>query len=174
MMAAPAFSLKPLLTLLGLIAIAHLPLGAQADTSFIIPSIISALIFIWSIYEPDNVKPWMIFTLGLVADVISSGPIGFWSLYYLSFQAIAFWFGRNPTNSGLLLNWIGYLIASVIVTFLGWLVTTLYTMQSADWHPMLVGAGVVSMGFPLIYWVSGVARRAPPASSNSALLDEIS
>jgi len=173
MMAAPAFSLKPLLSLLGLVAIAHLPLGAPANASFIIPSIISALIFIWSIYEPDNVKPWMIFTLGLVADVISSGPIGFWSLYYLSVQGMAFWFGRNPTNTGLLLSWIGYLIATVVVTFLGWVVTTLYTMQSADWRPMLVGAGMVSIGFPLIYWVSGVARQAPPTSSNSPLLDEI-
>jgi len=167
-MKARAFSFTPLLNLLGLIAIAHLPLGLPADASFIIPSVIAAFIFIWTQTETDNLKPWMIFTLGLVADVVSSGPIGFWPLYYLSVQAAALWFGRNPTNSGLILSWIGFIFAIMVVTFLAWVVTTLYTMQNASFRPMIFGAGLVAIGYPLIYWLSGAHR-----ATTSSRVDEM-
>ena len=157
------FSLKPVLSLFALIAIAHLPLGAPHSASFLIPSIIMALVFIWSVTEPDNVKPWMIFMLGVVADVISSGPIGFWALYYLSAQAIGSWFAHNPANSGLLVSWVEFLFTAFVVTLLTWVVTTVYTMQYADWSPMLLGASVVSICYPVIYWLSG-ARRLPASS----------
>ena len=113
----------------------------------------------------------MIFSLGLIGDVISGGPIGFWPLYYLCVQAMAFWFGRNPTNSGLILSWIGFLVTLVVVTILGWVVTTIYTMQSADPRPMLIGSAFVSIGFPMIYWLSGTSQRASSSSPSSLAVE---
>ena len=168
-MAEKTYSPAPALTVLALIAFDHLPLGLPPITGFIIPSIIIALIFIYSLTSPKNLPPWLIFTLGLIADILSSGPIGYWPLYYLSAQALSFWFARNPINSGLLLSWIGFLFTAFVTTFLGWTVATLYFVRSADWQPMIIGASIVTISYPLIYWLSGVARHRVPSGVNEKL-----
>ena len=157
------FGLAPALSLLGLIAVGHLPLGLPPISGFVLPSIVMTLIYIWTMTRPLSLPPWLIFSLGILADVLSSGPIGYWSLYYLSTQAMALWFARNPVNSGLLLSWVGFLFTVLVVTFLSWAVATLYFMRSEDWMPMISGAGLVAISYPLIFWLSGASKaRANP------------
>ena len=163
------YSPVPAFSLLALIAITHLPFSLPPITGFIIPSIVIVLIFIWSLESPENLPPWLIFTLGLIADVLSSGPIGYWPLYYLCAQAFSFWFARNPVNTGLLLSWIGFLFTAFVTTFLGWAVATLYFVRIAEWQPMIIGAAIVAISYPLIFWLSGASRERAPSGANERL-----
>lgn len=168
-MNAHSINFWPGAALLALVAIAHLPLGLPASAGFVLPAIVMALIFIWSLTAPANVPAWYIFVLGLLADVLSSGPIGYWPLYYLSTQALAFWFGRNPVNSSMWLSWAGFLFTSLAVTFMSWSVATLYHARGADWQPMMWGALIVALLYPLIYRLSGAHRYGEVADSQSVV-----
>ena len=152
------FDITRELSLLGLIALAHLPFGLPSDAGFVMPVLIVALVFTWSLNAAQNIQPWLIFSLGLIADVLSSGPIGYWPLYYLSAQALSIWIGGNPTNSGFIFSWIGFLFTAFITTFLAWAVASVYFTHSVDLRPMIIGAGLIGAAYPLIYWAS--ANRA--------------
>lgn len=148
-------SLVPALTLIALLVIGHLPLGLPEGANFIVPSLILSLIFTWSLKDPGSVPPWFVFTLGILADVLSSGPIGYWPLYYLVCQAIAFWLARGPSDFSLFPSWVGFLLAVTITTLLGWGVATAYFMRAVDWQPMAIGALVVWLAYPVIFRLSG-------------------
>jgi len=168
-MSRNASNFAPVLSLFVLIAIAHLPLGLPSVTSFVMPSIIIILIYIWSLEYHRPLPSWLIFSLGLIADVLSNGPIGYWPLYYLSAQALSFWFASNPFNSGLVSSWIGFLFTAIATTFIGWSVATLYFMRSADWQPMIIGILIGIVSYPAIFWLSGGVSEPTHASLRERL-----
>ncbi len=159
-------SISPGLSLIGLLAIGHLPLGLPEWAFFILPMVIGGLIYTWSLKQPESLPSWFVFTLGLLADVLSSGPIGYWPLFYLACQAVAFWLANNPVAFGLFRSWGGFLMTASLTTLLSWSTATLYYLHSIDWQPMVIGAAIVCAVYPVIFWLSGSSQE----SSSSALV----
>ena len=73
----------PALSVLFAVLATAVPWGLPADATFILPLIVVTMVFCWRII-PDAVLPLSVcMLLGLLTDVMSGGPLGFFALMTL-------------------------------------------------------------------------------------------
>jgi len=116
--------------------------------------------FFWAVYAPALFPPAAIFSLGLVQDFVSGGPIGFWATIYLAVYGFTlsqrvFFIGRTVMGV-----WVGFVAVSVLTSIVTWLLaSTIYNR----WVPpgeIFLQALVTVVVFPFIGPVFMMLRRA--------------
>jgi rod shape-determining protein MreD len=143
----PAFSV-----LLAALAIA-VPWGLPADATFILPLVLVMMVFCWRTMPDVVLSPLVAMLLGLLADVMSGGPLGFWALMTLIAASVGGWArslgeDRNLSNlSTLWLVWIGLVTG---LSVLGWLIASAYFFRWIDWWPIVFGALASIVLFPVV------------------------
>jgi rod shape-determining protein MreD len=88
--------------------------------------------------------------LGLLTDVMSGGPLGFWALMTLaaaSTGAQARFLIKERNYMGLWLAWVGLVSG---LGCLGWLLASLYFFRWVDWWPIAFGALASIVLFPVV------------------------
>ncbi len=126
------------------------PWGLPADATFIPPMVVLTMVFCFRAL-PGTVFPLTLaLLLGLLIDILSGGPLGFWALMALiaaNAGARAPSAGDSQDRNRLWLVWAG-VAASVGV--LSWLLGSLYILRVIDAWPIAFGAAVSMMLFPLV------------------------
>jgi rod shape-determining protein MreD len=116
--------------------------------------------FFWAVYAPALFPPAAIFSLGLVQDFGSGGPIGFWAIIYLAVYGFtlsqrAFFIGRSVTGV-----WLGFTAVSALAGIAIWLLaSTVYNR----WVPpaeIFLQAAVTAVVFLLVGPLFMMLRRA--------------
>jgi rod shape-determining protein MreD len=116
--------------------------------------------FFWAVYAPNLFPPAAIFSLGLVQDFASGGPIGFWALIYLAVYGFTlsqrvFFIGRSVIGV-----WLGFAAVATIAGIAIWLLaSTVYNR----WVPpieIFLQVAVTTAVFPLIGPLFLALRRA--------------
>ena len=126
------------------------PWGLPADATFIPPMVVLTMVFCLRAL-PGTVFPLTLaLLLGLLIDILSGGPLGFWALMAL-IAANAGARAPSPADSQdrnwLWLVWAG-VAASVAV--LSWLLGSLYILRVIDAWPIAFSAAVSILLFPLV------------------------
>ena len=113
-------------TLLGLLGVIILalpirPFEGLAPTP-IFPLVV---VFFWSIYGPNYMPPFSVFTIGLLQDLLTGGPLGLWAAVYLVTQFViasqrSYFLGREQK-----VVWLGFALAAIGASILLWLVMSL-------------------------------------------------
>lgn len=82
-----AAGLVPLLTGLGGVAIANIPISLLSG---MVPPPLLALvpIYFWCLVRPDLMTPAAVFAIGLAQDILSGGPPGVWTLSFVLTYAL--------------------------------------------------------------------------------------
>ena len=76
-------TILPALSVLFAVLATAVPWGLPADATFILPLVVVMMVFCWRII-PDAVLPLFVcMLLGLLTDVMSGGPLGFFALMTL-------------------------------------------------------------------------------------------
>ena len=135
------------------------PWGLPADATFLPPMIVLMMVFSFRAL-PGTVFPLTLaLLLGLLIDILSGGPLGFWALMALiaaNAGARAPSTGDSQDRNRLWLFWAG-VAASVGV--LSWLLGSLYILRVIDAWPIAFGAAVSILLFPLVLrlalWIKG-------------------
>ena len=143
-------AILPVLSVLVMVLATAVPWGLPADATFILPLVVVTMVFCWRAI-PGAVMPEAIaMLLGLLTDVTTGGPLGFWALLCLiacSVGARARVLGERHDLSALWLVWIG--LAAALAVF-GWLVASLYFFRWVDWWPIAFGAMASVALFPVV------------------------
>lgn len=105
------------------------------------PIIPMAVVFFWTIYDPQRLPSSSVFLIGLLQDALTGSPLGLWSTIYLLLQFVvlsqrSYFLGREPQ-----VVWLGFVFAAVGVASLCWLIMSLMAGYSLP---------VLSLSFQII------------------------
>jgi rod shape-determining protein MreD len=144
-------TIVPSLTVFFAMILASVPWGLPDDATFILPLVAVMTVFCWRAIPGANLPAVIAVLFGLLLDVTSGGPLGFWALMTLAAwsvgthaQAIASRSDWTP----LWLVWIG-LAATLAVS--GWLIASLYYLRWIDGWPIALGAVASVILFPFLW-----------------------
>lgn len=145
--------------------VAALPWGVGSEFRFFLPSFIYLVIHYWTLRYPDRVPVSVIFAAGLTFDVMTGGPLGYWSLVFLAGYVVALlqipWIeGGRP------MRWALVFAALLAVAIFEWALASIYYLDWADWHPYLLAAVVIGVMYPLVALVLQLVSisRAPAST----------
>lgn len=162
-----AYLLIPGLTSFLVALAACSPWGAPVPVQFALPLLTMAVIFYWTVRQPDLLPSPVVFILGLFTDIATAGPLGYWSLNYLIGLAIAaYGLGRFTEARGWIVATAFFAAAVFVVSAVGWLLSSLFLLRPMPVGPLLEGGGLAIAGYPfaiLLLWpfdrlVDGAAR----------------
>ena len=142
-------NLVPLATLAALTLVAALPFGLPADVRFYMPLLPYTVIHYWAVRRPTLMPEWGVFLAGLATDVLTHGPLGFWSLMFL-IGVVAVDATRGMPDWGALGRWAQFSGILLVLGGCQWLVASIYFVELADWKPMLLAVAIAVLSYPLI------------------------
>lgn len=151
--------LMPVASVAALTIVAILPWGLPTVDRFVLPLLPVVAIYYWTLDRDAWLPEWSIFLAGLLLDVLTQGPLGYWALVYLVAYVIAVYCSRfavNTTAQRLAL----FTGAIVSVTLFAWLAASAYFIAFLDAEPYGRGAGVAVLAAALITLLRRVARSA--------------
>ena len=140
----------PVLSVLFAVLATAVPWGLPADATFILPLVVVMMVFCWRALPGTVFPPYLAMLLGLLTDITSGGPLGFWALMALIAATAG---GRAPPlvdgqdQNRLWLVWIA--VAGIVASF-GWLLASLYFLRWIDWWPIAFGAIASIVLFPIV------------------------
>ncbi|MBX7146849.1 MAG: rod shape-determining protein MreD [Alphaproteobacteria bacterium] len=131
-----------------LLGFLFLILGALPLKSVALPNLgavfLTINIFFWSTHQPNSLKPFGIFLLGILADILGYAPIGVGALGLLLLYFLIEIKRRIFIGSDFLVDWISFAIMSSLVNILNWGLVSLLNKH------------MLSFSSPLIYYMIGV------------------
>lgn len=138
--------ITPMVCVLVLGVLAVLPLGLPSDARFVMPMLPLIAIHYWVLNNRGYVPATFVFVVGLAIDVITRGPLGFWSLIYLIVHMIASLLtgGLSDTRAK---RWVGFVVVVALVAALQWAIASAYFLRWLDWAPFVTAACVVAPAY---------------------------
>ncbi len=121
-------------------------------------------IYYWSIYRPTLIPPWFVFIIGILADLISSGPLGLNAMVFVAAQ----WFvtdqRRFLMGQSFIVLWIGFLILCLAAGLIEWAVFALFSDLLPPVRSLLFSAGFGVALFPAICLLLHLTHKLLPDS----------
>jgi rod shape-determining protein MreD len=143
-------AILPALSVLFAVLATAVPWGLPADASFTLPLVVVMMVFCWRII-PDAVLPLTAcMLLGLLTDVMSGGPLGFFALMALIAATIGGLLRFTLEPRDLLPLWLVWSALALALGLLGWLLGSLYFFRWIDWWPILFGTLTSIVLFPVV------------------------
>ncbi len=137
-------------SVIALTVLSALPWGVAAESRFVLPLLPVVAIHYWVLRErADLVPEWFVFACGLLLDVLTNGPLGFWSMIYL-FAYLLATVSLPWARDGALARWLLLLAALALLSVSAWLISSLYDVELADWRPFALGAVAAGLAHPLL------------------------
>jgi rod shape-determining protein MreD len=167
---------KALLLAMGMVAI-YLPLVpyslAAGDAGS--PDLLSCLVIAWIVRRPDTAPLVLVVILGLLADVLTSRPLGLGALGLVICAEL--FRAQRGLLVGLpfVLEWLVVTVATMAVALCSFLLLKLTFMDGPSVRQLASHALVTSISYPVVvgvlYWMMGV--RAPDARPQPGRLDPL-
>jgi rod shape-determining protein MreD len=158
----------PLASVAVLTLVSALPFGWPADIRSYMPLLPYTVIHYWAVRRPRQMPEWGVFLAGLIADVLTYGPLGFWSLVFL-IGVVAVDATRDMPDWGALGRWGQFSATLLLLGFCQWLVKSIYDVELANWRPMLLAVVIASLCYPLIGFALRPLHRLWGRSENAAM-----
>ncbi len=134
--------------------IAALPWGLPPQDRFFLPMLPVIAVHFWSLRHPGLVPEWYVFVSGLVVDVLTHGPLGYWALVYLITHLVAV-LSAPLADRGISVRIALLAAALIIVTCAAWAIASVYFLEWLDLWPYAAGSGLAGLGafvlMPLLY-----------------------
>lgn len=130
------------------VLIATAPWGAPAGAGFVLQVLPYMVAHVFLARGKGFVPSPVVFAAGLITDIASQGPLGFWALIYLFGMLIT-----RQTSGSLGQSLAGRLSGLLLIVFalaaaqVG--VASLYQLKWIEWHPVLAGTAIAG-GFALL------------------------
>lgn len=172
----PLWLRRPLLPLLGLVAIyaALLPLGPDSGASR--PDLLYCLLLAWVIRAPISAPVWMVLALGLFADLMLTRPLGLGALGLLLATETARANGARLRAAPFLFEWLAVLLGfAAMLTGID-LLLRLSFLPAPGPAPLLRHLAATAIAYPLVVallvWGFGIA--SPTAAPGRARIGRLS
>jgi rod shape-determining protein MreD len=159
----------PAVSIVLLLLAAVLPWGLPAECGHVLPLLPFVGMHYWLLRQPQRVPEWLAFACGFTLDVLTHGPLGFWSLLYLIGYAFALlqqsWGGETAFGRA-----FQCLQALMVVGAAEWGLASVYSWVLADWWPLAVAIGWAALSYPVIAMLLRPLDFSQPRRANSRLI----
>jgi cell shape-determining protein MreD len=112
--------------------------------------VVVMMVFCWRAFPGIVFPPYLALLLGLLTDMMSGGPLGFWALMALIGASaggrMASFSDRQDRNS----LWVVWAGVAVLIGVLSFVLGSLYFLRWIDPWPIAVGALASILIFPLV------------------------
>ncbi|MEQ1576878.1 MAG: hypothetical protein ABL894_04430 [Hyphomicrobium sp.] len=153
-------------SVLVLVVLSALPWGVAAESRFVLPLLPVVAIHYWVLRDHAHMVPeWFVFICGLLLDVLTNGPLGFWSMMYLFAYALAT-ISIPWSHQGVLSRWLLLLAALAVLSGCAWVVSSVYAVELVDWMPFAWGALAAGLAHPLFALVLLGSRTSRQRGTN--------
>ncbi|MGH6865596.1 MAG: hypothetical protein ACREDO_05370 [Methyloceanibacter sp.] len=142
----------PALSVLFAVLAAAVPWGLPANATFILPLVVVMMVFCWRTIPGVVLPTYVAMLLGLLADIMSGGPIGFWALMTLIGATAGSKLGSLGERRDLRTLWITWALLAAALGCFGWLLASIYVLRWIDWWPIAFGALGSIMLFPVVLY----------------------
>ena len=140
------------LVLLLAVVVAAVPWALPVAAGFVLPLQLIIFVFALSLLRSHVLPTLSVFAAGLLMDVLTAGPLGYWAIIFLITHTLARVLTRRTTPMGFAMLWATFAATAAIASITGWALASLYFVRLIDWEPMLIGAMAAVVLFPLIAW----------------------
>lgn len=167
-------ALEGLGTCLAVAVLSSLPWGVPDGLRFGVPLAAFVPVFHWSRRAPQRVPLTGVAAIGLLIDLLTMGPLGYWSLLYVLGQAAALAMPRSRQPVVAWLADLALLGALVLgLALVGWAVASLYFVAPISVLPLFTGSvAVAAANIPASLLFLGRRSPALPAEGVSLRLTE--
>ncbi len=144
--------IMPSTILLVAVVIAAVPWALPDSAIFILPLLLIILVFVLTVQRGHELPALSVFAGGLIMDVLTAGPLGYWAAIFLLTYTLAGLYRRRtkPRDFGGI--WIAFAGTAVAASVSGWGLASLYFVRVIDWQPMLIASVTAIALFPLVAW----------------------
>ena len=142
----------PALSVLFAVVATAVPWGLPADATFILPLVVVMMVFCWRTIPGAALPPAGAVGIGLLADLMSGGPIGYWALMCLIGATVGGRAGSLRESSDFALHWLIWSALVSVLAGFGWLLASAYYFRWIDWWPIAFGAMTSIVLFPVVMY----------------------
>lgn len=161
--------LIPAMSVCILAVLAVLPWGLPADARFVLPFLPVIALHTWSSQHADRLSAWVPFAAGIVVDVLTNGPLGYWPLIYLSAMMLGVDAQQMP-GTGRAARWALFVAALAVLVIAAWGVASLYDLEFSDWRPFAWALWIGALSYPPLAFVLRALDPEPLRASNDRLV----
>lgn len=138
----------PFLVGIGCVLLSFVPLSAifNADVA---PAFGLMAVYYWAVQRPDVFPPYAVFTVGLLYDLLSAGPLGLWALVYVVIYGVVLTQRLLFVGRAFTLFWLGFLVVALVAGLFAWGLASLYFAQLMSPLPVLTQMAATVALFPL-------------------------
>lgn len=121
-------------------------------------------VYLWPRLSDPMFSVLGLFVLGVLADLFGETPLGFWAFTYLT-HFIVFRPDRRETSAGLLSQWMGFVVAALVASFVMIAVSAVFIRQRVNMFDLLLAWLPIIVVFPLVYWsLRAIGRKSADGS----------
>ena len=142
----------PSLFLFLAVVVAAVPWALPSRASFILPLLLIIIVYVLTLQRRTVLPSLSVFAAGLLMDILTAGPLGYWAIIFLLTHTLAALYGRRDATPGFGMLWLVFAATAVVTSISGWVLASLYFVRVIDWQPMLIGGAVAVALFPLVAW----------------------
>lgn len=145
-------SVAPFATGVLSVIISAAPAGLP-EFSSITPLFGLGVIFFWVLVRPSLMPPAAVFSIGILQDALSGGPIGLWALTFLIVQLLTI------TQRAILLSnvfgrgWVGFALVTLAAAIFAWLAACIFYSALLSPVQLLVQSLLTISIYPVIAWI---------------------
>lgn len=111
---------------------------------------IYVVIFYWVLKKPDRLGYGLIFSVGIINDVVQNFPIGISSINYLLLCAIASFIRTRTLMPSLLYDWILFLIAILIVRSVNFTILAVIFSYPIKYGTLMFSSFITFLIYPVM------------------------
>ncbi len=141
------------------VIVSAVPWGLPATTGFVLPLVTAMLVFLFASRTTPGLPPWFAFLAGMLTDMLTAGPLGYWAFIFLVAYALGRAVAFSAAPRGMLSLLSAYVLSAGLTAATAWGVASLYYVRLIDWQPMAFATLAVVPLFPILVRVSGYRRR---------------
>ena len=142
----------PSLVLFLAVVVAAVPWVLPAEASFILPLLLIIVVFILTLQRRRKLPGLSVFAAGLLMDILTAGPLGYWAALFLLTYMIALQYRVRAVRVEFGNLWLVFAVTALLAAGAGWGLASLYFVRIIDWWPMVIGGFVAIALFPLVAW----------------------
>jgi rod shape-determining protein MreD len=114
------------------------------------PAFLLMAVYHWAIFRPQMMPPWGAFLGGLLLDLVGAGPLGLNALTLVGAQAVTRSQRRFLIGQSFPVLWMCFFLVSAGAFACQWTVFSAFSAAFSPPRPMLVGALLTGLFYPLV------------------------
>jgi rod shape-determining protein MreD len=134
---------------IGVLLLLSLPLGAPGQAQMQ-PVWALASVFFWTLYRPASLPASLVFSVGLLLDLLAQGPIGLHPLLLLLTHAAVLRWRRFLTRQGFGSVWLVFILVAMVAATAEFLAVALLSWRALPAWPALFECLMAVGGYPVL------------------------